>query len=116
VGFTPVEWESGNEREKADYSLKSFLFTLKNPHNLSERKFTLKAEDKHRAICCDSKQGPRFGYGSDIRVDGNSTANTMGYTDLDHSYTNDTGLSGEMVLTGSGYFQVKEVEVFEITE
>jgi hypothetical protein len=33
-GFTPVEWESGN-KWKGDDSLRSFLFTLKNPHDVS---------------------------------------------------------------------------------
>jgi hypothetical protein len=35
---------------KADHSLKSFVFTLKNPHNFPVRKFALKAEKKDRAI------------------------------------------------------------------
>jgi hypothetical protein len=45
---------------KADPSLKSFLFTVKNPHNFPERKFPLKAEKKHEAIFCDSSWGPHF--------------------------------------------------------
>jgi hypothetical protein len=33
--FTPVKWESPrNGKFKADDSLKSFLFTLKNPPNI----------------------------------------------------------------------------------
>jgi hypothetical protein len=44
-GFSPVEWE--NECSfKADASLKSFLFALKNPHNVPARRFALKAEKK----------------------------------------------------------------------
>jgi hypothetical protein len=39
-GFTPVEWESRDWHFKADDSLKSFRFTLKNPHNLSTRSFS----------------------------------------------------------------------------
>jgi hypothetical protein len=35
-GFTPLEWESGY-KFKADPSLKSFLFTLTDPHNLPAR-------------------------------------------------------------------------------
>jgi hypothetical protein len=69
-GFTPVEWESrthngryGNEDNcwKADDSLRSFLFTLKNPHNIPARRFALKAKEKWAAICCNSKWGPCFG-------------------------------------------------------
>jgi hypothetical protein len=50
--FTPVAWESrAIWRHKADPSLKSFIFTLKNPHNLLARRFALKAERKNEAIC-----------------------------------------------------------------
>jgi hypothetical protein len=56
-GFTPVEWESrewkyGTEEYclKADVSLKSFLFTLRNPHNFPTRRFTVKAKKKYEAI------------------------------------------------------------------
>jgi hypothetical protein len=58
-GFTPVEWESGR-KYKADDSLKSFLFTLKNPHNIPAKRFALKAKMKHRTINCFAEWGPRF--------------------------------------------------------
>jgi hypothetical protein len=60
-GFTPVEWESRKWNKKyddesncwkADDSLKSFLFTLKNPHNIPARRFALKAEEHDQAIWC----------------------------------------------------------------
>jgi hypothetical protein len=42
-GFTPLEWDSESYLNyKCDDSLKSFLFTLKNPHNMPARKFALK--------------------------------------------------------------------------
>jgi hypothetical protein len=53
--FTLVEWESrvwngkgGNENNcyKGDDSLRSFLFTLRNPHCVPPRKFALRAERK----------------------------------------------------------------------
>jgi hypothetical protein len=55
-GFTPVEWESLNflDGDKADPSLKSFLFALNNPQNVPARKFALKAEKKKQAIHCFS--------------------------------------------------------------
>jgi hypothetical protein len=55
-GFTPLKWESllfkgdGKNCLKEDDSLKSVLFTLKNPHNFPAKKFGLKAEEKWRAI------------------------------------------------------------------
>jgi hypothetical protein len=111
-GFTPVEWES-NSCGKADDSQKSFLFTLKNPHNIPARRFALKAEMKHRAIECDSEWGPWF---CGMRVSDNCNANTESYTSLGIAYTNDTGLHDNRVFTGSESFRVKEIEVFEITD
>jgi hypothetical protein len=115
-GFTPVEWESRTKSpyEKADDTLKSFVFTLKNPHNIPARRFALKAERKSGAIDCDSKWGPCFGGGYDINVLDNCDANTGSYTVLGDVYTNDTGLDGWIVFTGSRYFEVTEIEVFEI--
>jgi hypothetical protein len=120
-GFTPVEWESrlgngkgGNQDncKKANDSQKSFLFTLKNPHNIPARRFALEAEKKHRAICCNPGWGPCCG---DVSVFDNCNANTDSWTCLGETYTNDTGLDGWFVFAGSLYFQVKEIEVFEIT-
>jgi hypothetical protein len=108
-----VEWDSSN-RWKADDSQKSFLFTLKNPHNIPARRFTLKAERKHLAICSYPGCGPFFA--DDIVVSDNCNANTSSYTSLGRFYTNDTGLDQFVVFTGSYYFRVKEIEVFEITD
>jgi hypothetical protein len=120
-GYTPVEWESRAPNSnwdnsncfKADPSLKSFLFTLKNPHNFPARRFALKAEKKDEAIFCNSSCGPYFG--NDIGVSDNCNKNTGSHTWLGPSYTNDTGLRGKTFFTGSESFQVKEIEVFEIT-
>jgi hypothetical protein len=112
-GFTPVEWESPKYgKNKADPSLKSFVFTLKNPHNVPARRFPLKAEEKDRPIYCGSDRGPHF---CDIGVLDNCNANTNNWTSLGSSYTNDTGLDGKTFFTGLLKFQVKEIEVFEIT-
>jgi hypothetical protein len=129
-GFTPLEWESRRPNSwndfsnctKADDSLKSFLFTLKNPHNIPARRFALNAEEKHRAICCYSDSGPCFGAcPSDLFVHSDCNANTGSFTWLGNTYINDTELDGRLVLTGShwfredGYFKVEEIEVFEIS-
>jgi hypothetical protein len=115
-GFTPVEWECRAKWpwQKADLSLKSFLFTLKNPHNLPARRFPLKAEMNDQAIECNCLYGPHF---CDIRVFGNCNTNTKSSTYFfGEHYTNDTGQEGETVFTGSKIFQVKEIEVIEITD
>jgi hypothetical protein len=121
-GFTPVEWESlewngGHENEnnclKADPSLKSFIFTLKNPHSFPARRFALKAEMKDGVIYCYSDCGPTW---CDIGVgDNNNADNSSGAAGFGRVYTNDTGLDGSTFFTGSERFRVKEIEVFEIT-
>jgi hypothetical protein len=60
-GFTPVKWKSGEWRKKANDSQKSFVFTLKNSHNIPARQFALKAERKNDAIACCSGLGSEFG-------------------------------------------------------
>jgi prefoldin subunit 5 len=120
-GFTPVEWDSRvwngywadrDNMPKVDDSLKSFLFTLKNPHNIPARRFALKAEAKHKALFCGRFCGPSFG--DDIHVCHDCNKDTWSFTSLGATYTNDTGLDEGIVFTGSLYFQVKEIEVFEI--
>jgi hypothetical protein len=74
----------------------------------------LKAEKKSKAIFCTSGYGPWF-YGG-LFVSDNCNANTESCTVLDIIYINDTGLDGEIVFTGSPFFQVKEIEVLEIID
>jgi hypothetical protein len=52
-GFTPVKWDSSG-KYKEDDSLRSFLFTLRNPRRVPPRKSALKAAKKHYAIRCSS--------------------------------------------------------------
>jgi hypothetical protein len=116
-GFTPVEWESPlyakHSECKADDSLTNFLFTLKNPHNIPARRFALRAEWKHLAICCDFEEGPWFRGGIRVTDDCNTKPS---YAALGSAYTNDTGLDKDIVFTGSGpWFKLREIEVFEIT-
>jgi hypothetical protein len=114
-GFTPVRWSSPNPREaEADPSLKSFLFTLKNPHNVPARRFVLSAERDHYAIQRWSRCGPTF---FDIGVSDKCNTSTDSYAGyFGQYYTNDTGLEDMTFFTGSQQFQVKEIEVFEITD
>jgi hypothetical protein len=114
-GFTPHKWECSHSMEKIDPSLKSFLFTLKNPHNHPARRFYLKVEEKNgRAIWSNSWWGPYF---YDMIVSDNCHANSFSETsNFGTTYTNDTGMDGATFFTGSGTFQVKEIEVFEITD
>jgi hypothetical protein len=111
-GFTPVEWDS-TSRYKANYSLKSFVFTLKNPHNVKARRFVLKAKEKDDAIYWDDNPGLSF-YGG-IHVSNHCNTVTFSSTEsFGKASTNDTGLDGDTFVTGSHYFKVKEIEVVEI--
>jgi hypothetical protein len=111
-GFTPVKWDP-TSGSRADPSLKSFLFTLKNPHNVPARRFALKAEKKDNAIFCDSNWSPHF---YDLCVLDNCNSNSNNWTNFGHNYTNDTGLDGSIFFAGSPDFRVKEIEVFEIVD
>jgi hypothetical protein len=126
-GFTPLSWESRdwngkqdleNNIRKCDESQKSFLFTLKNPHNVIARTFRLKSDRKQFAILCDRPDGPIFGYGSpDLCVfsaSGGQSSNAT--TGFGTSYVNDTGLPGRTFFTGSEKFDVREIEVFEVKD
>jgi hypothetical protein len=121
-GFTPVEWESrmwnrkkGDETNcwKADASQKSFLFTLRNPHNVAARKLTLRADGGDAAIQCNYGWGPHFW---DIAISNKCNLGLNSWTFLGNAYTNDTGLHGKTFFTGLFRFKVKEIEVFEITD
>jgi hypothetical protein len=113
-GFTPVKWESPDSwMYWADQSLTSFLFTLKNPWNLPARKFALKSEKKDEPIACNAGCGPHF---RDLSIRDRCNALPVNWTTLGFYFINDTGLAGNAVFTGAQYFQVKEIEVFEITD
>jgi hypothetical protein len=68
---------------------------------------------KHQAIVCDSEWGPNF---SGIAVSDNCNANTGSWTGLGSIYNGNTGLGRYTGFTDSEHFQVKEIEVFEITD
>jgi hypothetical protein len=112
-----VRWENTGGW-KGDDSLRSFLFTLRNPHGVPPRKFALKAEKKQDAIYGNSAYSAVFG-GWDILVCSHCNAHRDSYTRIsnrwsDRTYANDTAF--EDFLTGAEYFTVKEIEVFEIAD
>jgi hypothetical protein len=113
-GFTPVKWESLPfwPWSKGDNTLQSFLFTLKNPHKVSARKFALKNKMKEAAIYCDSQWGPGFCGGFSI-IDDCNAQNTSECGAFGTVYMNDTQFESRTFLTGSPTFTVDEIEVFE---
>jgi hypothetical protein len=119
-GFTPLVWKTDNDY-KEDTSLKSFIFTLKNPHGLPAQIFRLRSKSSAICCCCYSRSsvsfpGFAFGGGHDIGVGGHCNTEAKSYTYFGHSYDNNTGVARESFFTGSQHFTVQEIEVFEIKE
>jgi hypothetical protein len=114
-GYTPVVWNSRNAWVP-DPSMKTFLFTIRNPHNLSPRIFTMAQPEN--AIADHGSYGPSFGYGYVIYVcdecNFSKSVSADCYTNLANNFVNDTGIPGKAVFTGSYNFTVKEIEVFEV--
>jgi hypothetical protein len=112
-GFTPVKLKLGEWISKSHDSLKIFLFTPKNPHNLPARRFELKAKEKRCAIICDSRYGPWFNGAILVKDNCDSHSDNVGH--IGAYYTNDAGLEENTIFTGSRKVQVQEIKVFEIT-
>jgi hypothetical protein len=118
-GFTPVSWESrhpangGGNCYIADHTVSSFIFTLRNPHKVPARKFRLRPEKKDLAILSCAHTGPLFGP-ADICVEINHNVTAIGTRYGDRAYENDTAFPD--FLTGSQFYAVKEVEVFQLTD
>jgi hypothetical protein len=109
-GYTPLAWNSRNGYVP-DPSEKTFIFTLKNPHNLPARIYKLK--DAQYAINDQAQYGPTFGCNA-VYVCDKCQSSTSSYSNVNIHYVNDTGIQGLQVLTGAKNFTVKEIEVFEV--
>jgi hypothetical protein len=110
-GYAAVAWNS-QAAHVPDPTLKSFLFTIKNPHNLPPRIF--KQRKQAYTIYPRDTYGPTFGDGHDIHVSDECHSSTGSYTRLGSAYTNDSGISESQVFTGDRHFTVEEIEVFEV--
>jgi hypothetical protein len=108
-GYTPLAWTSAFE-DISDSSWQSFLFTIKNPHNIAPQTFR---QIRQNQIYMSEFQGPNFGY-ADLEIEDACQANGSNHSSLGHCYANDTGIEGDLVLTGERAFTVKEIEVFEV--
>jgi hypothetical protein len=110
-GYTPLTWSSRNAYV-SDPSLRSFVFTIKNPHNLPARVFKQKQESY--AICDNSSYGPIFGDGHTICIYNESHSSNNSYSRFANTYPNNTGIANNHVLAGGENFTVEEIEVFEV--
>ena len=75
-GYTEIDWDNttwnGKMGEKnnarRDGKGNEFVFTLKNPHNISPSKYNMQKSWLNHSICCDVDLGPIFGC-NDIRIE-----------------------------------------------
>jgi hypothetical protein len=100
--------------------MKSFVFTLKNPHHLAARTFSLKPDWKQFTMYCYSNTTMVcFGSNGAIRITDNcnshNNSNNHGFGNSSSSFVNDTGLPGSTLFTGEETFTVKEFEIFEVS-
>jgi hypothetical protein len=121
-GFAVPAWESrqwnwktgeANSCSKPDETKKSFLFTLKNPHQIAPRKFPLRPNMWKHALQCNTLYAPTF---NDICVMSGANIHAGSNIGLGNVYVNDTGVDGALVFNGSPSFYLKEIEVFELTD
>jgi hypothetical protein len=113
-GFTPVEWESRQDRArrpvgepnyKSDESETSFLFTLKNPQDLPPKRFPLRPEEKSGAIRCGAGEVANF---HDICISPIDTANFGEHYEVPEEYSG--------IFKTEVDLKVKEIEVFQIID
>jgi hypothetical protein len=118
-GFTPLKWEpSVRGKWKGDDTLRSFIFTLRNPHGVPPQRFALKKEEKHEAIWCHTSLCAGFGSINICVCDDCNTTNDS-YTHFGTlcrrtTYVNHA--NAEHLFTGNEKFRVKEIEVFELID
>jgi hypothetical protein len=109
--FTPLVWSSRGDYVP-DPTLQSFVFTIKNPHNLPARIF---GQKEASSVIHDHRQyGPSFGSNRDIRIYNQCRTTQSNYSSLGGTFNIDSGMDGSTVLTGAYNFSVKEIEVFEV--
>eukprot|EP00984_Skeletonema_dohrnii_P007468 scaffold2705_cov140-Skeletonema_dohrnii-CCMP3373.AAC.6 len=102
-GYTNTAWRSSNNPASAN---KAFLFALSGFGLLSPCKMKLKNASSHNAIYNYSSYGPVFGCGHDLRVDGSTVHLRIG---------NSYNPSPSEQLTGCRTYNIKEMEVFQVT-
>jgi hypothetical protein len=112
-GCTRATWTPDAEnRYKQDNS--AYIFSLKNKDNCALKIKIIWQKEKY-AICCMASSGPVFGCGYDIYISNNCNTNTDSVSNLGNSYSSYTSkYNPKEFLAGAEYFQVAELEVYQI--
>lgn len=115
-GYSDQKWEA----DKKDYkrSNSCFLFSFVCHAGLQPVKMMMKSGKTKYATYTDYEYGPAFGNGCDIAIGVNSSMKN-GYANPNHSYEMPSGatkifLSGKAGYSQEYFFEVTEVEVFEV--
>ena len=108
-GYAAVSWNSNGGWIQGQRN--SFLFTLKNPHNIPPTRYNCK--NPQYELRGHSSYGPSFGNGNDLHISTNANANSNSYCNLGNAYEDATG-RGTATFTGNQNFQVSDYEVFTV--
>ena len=115
-GFASVKWIF--EVQIWQYDQNAFIFSLVNKEN-RPLLFEHSSSDDH-SICSYIRFGPIFGSGNDMVIVDNSNANTDSFSSLGATYTHPDYPFGseraKTILAGSVFFQVQEIEVFQLRQ
>ena len=112
-GFTRAQWNSTGLWQ---FDKSAFIFSLVNNENKSilfENKSNKKDSIYTKEYFCI-----KFGGGYDIFISDNSNSNTNSFSNLGYTYTHPEYPFGsekaKTILAGTHYFQVEEIEVFQM--
>jgi hypothetical protein len=109
-GYAAASWNSSCSWIQSPGNA-SFLFTLKNPHNIPPTRYNCK--NPQRELYGVSNLGPIFGRGHDLLIYHNACINLNSYCHLGTTYNDTTG-RGDKTFTGNQNFKVGEYEVFAV--
>jgi hypothetical protein len=111
-GFTPLEWSSFGA--KADSTLKSFRFTIRNPHNFPPHRFPLRRDRHSVSSYFWCLYGPCFGrdktncFCGDIYISDEYNSNSENWTRyFGDTYENNTGMDGKSFFTCESLWKVR---------
>ena len=127
-GYTTISWESNDY--DGDYGYKydnsAFIFSLVNKENRplifehTNESENIEEADARGSVFSSSKHGPTFGGGHDLYICDRSNIERYSNSNLGNTYTHpeyqkDTERTNS-ILAGSEFFQVDDIEVFQIQE
>ena len=112
-GFASAQWKSV---ESFDEDNSAFIFSLVNKEN--RPMIFEQTSNKNYSICSFKDYCPIFGGGSDFLISDDSNDNTNSFSNLGYTYTHPEYPYGSdkaiKILAGSYYFQVEEIELFQM--